>query len=100
MLTNFKFVVYRYNKRTRPLRTAQYIYEAESFMDALNKFLMRSPIVRELNKQKVNTLVDYNYYSAISVSRITCKVDVYVETVHVALTENYLEYDKFQSFDI
>lgn len=100
MLTNFKFVVYRYNKRTRPLRTAQYIYEAESFMDALNKFLMRSPIVRELNQQSVKTLVDYNYYSAISVSRITCKVDVYVETVHVALTEKYLEYDKLQSFDI
>ena len=69
-------------------------------MDALNKFLMRSPIVRELNQQSVKTLVDYNYYSAISVSRITCKVDVYVETVHVALTEKYLEYDKLQSFDI
>lgn len=100
MVTNYKFIVYRFNYRTRPLRMCDYVFEAESFFDALVKFTIRSPYVRHLNQKKLDNLKDLNVYSSRSISRITCRVDVYVETVKCTLSGDIIQYDKLQSFEV
>lgn len=100
MVTNYKFIVYRFNDRTRPLRMCDYVFGAESYFDALNKFMFRTPYVRDMHERKIKNIKDLNVYSSRSVARISMRIDVYVEIVKVGLESDHIEYEKLQCFEL
>lgn len=97
--TDYKFKVYKFHKRTRPVHVTDFVCQSTSFRTALNIFMHTCHQYIDIWQNNVNS-TDFSLFNARSLAGVTCRIDVYVKTVHHALSGQYLEYEPLTSFEL
>lgn len=100
MKTNYKFKVYKYNPNSRPSHVTDFVVPATSLFQALRKFMGTCQSYIDIHNNAVSNWKDLNVYSARSLARITCKIEVEVDTVHVTLSGYYSDFDRLFEFEL